>query len=117
MRIEIVDKKENVLLHRDELFFQVNEVEKTPSREEVRQKLIALTNSTPNLVVVQKINSEYGSHKFSGQAKIYKEEKYLKEIELPYIKKRNFKEETKKESTGETVPVIPQVEPEKKVKK
>lgn len=92
MEIEIISKKNNVLINREEIEFGVKGFEATPSRKQIREKLSALLNADSKLLIVDVLKSSFGSNYLKGTAKIYKNEKDLKKIELPYLIKRNFPE-------------------------
>ena len=106
MNIEVIEKKVNPLLKRREIMFKVDHEGATPSREEVRKNLAAMLNAKKELVIVERMRSEYGKRETHGYAKIYKSEKGLKDIERAHIIQRNIpiegeekvKVETKKES-------------------
>lgn len=60
MDIRILKDKDNALLNRRELDFIVKYEGSTPSRNDVRNKLAAMLNAPLELVVVQKMKTEYG---------------------------------------------------------
>ncbi|NYT00284.1 MAG: 30S ribosomal protein S24e [Methanocellales archaeon] len=106
MNIEVIEKKVNPLLKRLEIMFKVDHEGATPSREEVRKNLAAMLNEKKELVIIERMRSEYGKRETHVYAKIYKSEKLLKEIERAHIIQRNVlaegeekveKVETKKE--------------------
>ncbi len=97
MRVEIITKKENPLLKRQDVEFIVKETKITPSREELRKQISAQTNSNEKNVVVGVLETNYGSTETKGIARIYKSNEDLKKTELEHIIKRNFKAEEKKE--------------------
>ncbi|HIH10513.1 MAG TPA: 30S ribosomal protein S24e [Candidatus Diapherotrites archaeon] len=90
MRIDIVKKQENVLLGRQEIEFAVKEVNATPSRKELRQKLAALINADEKNMVVDVFATKYGTSEFGGVCRVYKNDKDLKRTELEYVVHRNF---------------------------
>ncbi len=99
MEIEIVSRKENILLNREEIDFLAKNFEATPSRKELREKIGAIVNADPKNLVVDIIKNPFGYKEIKGKAKVYKNEKELEKTELPYIVKRNFPE--KKENKAE----------------
>ncbi|MEK6958361.1 MAG: 30S ribosomal protein S24e [archaeon] len=90
MNVEITGKTENHLAGRQEVKFVVKETKIIPSRMEIRKKIAAMVNADEKNVVVGVLETRFGSTEAKGTAKIYKDEKHMKEMELPYIRKRNF---------------------------
>ena len=94
MEIEITEERENRLLGRKEIFFRLchqEEREKTsPSRPQARDALIKKLRCDPNLLVIDRMRTEFGKRETVGYAKIYESEDRLREIEREHIIKRNF---------------------------
>ena len=101
MDIKILEDKNNVLLNRRELDFTVKYEGSTPSRNDVRNKLAAMLNAPLQLLVVQKIDTEYGMQEARGYAKLYAEEARMKELEQEYVLKRNPAPAPAEEAEGE----------------
>ena len=97
-----VKEIENTLLKRKEYCFEMQAVDKTPLREEVRAQIIKLTKAKENLLVLDKIESLFGGKEVKVYAYIYEDEKTLKEVTPSHILKRNFKavETQKSEEEG-----------------
>ena len=89
MEIKIVKDLDNKLLNRRELDFTVEYEGPTPSRADVRKKLAALLNTDVNLLLVQKMESEYGHQLAKGYAKLYESEDRMKQVEPEHVLKRN----------------------------
>lgn len=89
MDIKILKDKENPLLNRRELDFIVKYEGSTSSRNDVRDKLAAMLNAPLELLVIQRIKTEYGMKEGKGYAKIYENAERMKEVELEYVLKRN----------------------------
>lgn len=89
MDIEIIKEKENPLLDRTEIVFNVSGTGPTPSRDEVKNKLVALLNSQYELVVLDKLATEYGTQKTVGYAKVYSDAAKAEQVENKYIVERN----------------------------
>ena len=106
MDIEISEKKQNPLLGRWEVRFTVQHTnEKTPSREQIREKLAGQLNSKKGHVVVDSMNSVYGKGTTKGYARVYDAPEHIAKNEPDYILKRNKLEELrpkkeKKEATA-----------------
>jgi len=96
MEIEITKTEDNHLLKRKEVFFRLKHDEKSetkgasPSRAQARDVLIKKLRCKPNLLVIDKMQTEFGKRETVGYAKVYENEERLKEIEQEYIIRRNF---------------------------
>jgi small subunit ribosomal protein S24e len=105
MEIELTEEKENPLLKRKEVTFKLHHEEEgaSPSREAARNALIKALKCSSNLLVIDKMATEFGKRETVGYAKVYESEERLKEIERKHIVKRNFEgaEEASRESEGE----------------
>ena len=89
MDIRILKDKNNALLNRRELDFVVKYEGSTPSRNDVKNKLAAMLNAPLELLIVQRIKTEYGMQEAKGYAKLYEDAARMKEVELEYVLKRN----------------------------
>lgn len=89
MKIQVVKKQKNPVLHREEIDFKIEDAKIVPSRKEVRQQLAALLNAKEDVVIVQNIMHEFGQHLVKGYAKLYDNVDFLKQVELQYIVNRN----------------------------
>jgi small subunit ribosomal protein S24e len=108
--IEITKERENPLLDRNEITFNISNTGATPSRDNVKNKLVAMLNSKYELVVLGNLTTEYGAQKTVGYAKIYLDAKRAAEVENDYIIERNkpkpveeVEEETAAADVEETV--------------
>jgi len=90
MEVEITKENENQLLGRKEVFFKLQHEGASPSREEARNALIKALKCSPNLLVIDKMGTEFGKRETVGYVKVYESEERLKEIEREHIIKRNF---------------------------
>ncbi len=85
-KIKVVEKKENKLLGREEVFFEINFKESsTPRREDVRSKLIATINSKPGLTIILPLKTSFGRTIALGAAHVYKDEKQMRRVCLHYL--------------------------------
>jgi small subunit ribosomal protein S24e len=92
-----LNKKRNELLHRTNIIATITNMT-TPTRKEILKKVAAILGCDEKLVVIDKINQNYGEHKSLAYIKVYDKYKYLKDIELDYkIKRTGEKEDLKKE--------------------
>ncbi|MBA5942170.1 MAG: 30S ribosomal protein S24e [Methanophagales archaeon] len=104
MEVEITETRENQLLRRTEVLFTLKHEGEgagteagtgtgagaSPSREESRNALIKALKCRSNLLVIDKMRTEFGKRETVGYAKVYESEERLREIEREYIIKRNF---------------------------
>ena len=82
MEITILEKIENPLLNRTEIKFECDyPTEGTPNILDVKHKLIALEDSSKDLLVVDSMKPSYGEAKAVGLAKVYDSVEKLNEIE------------------------------------
>jgi len=96
MEVEIVGEKENPLLKRKELKIRIIHDDATPSRAEVREKVIALTNADKETVVVSSIKTKFGIKESIGLVNIYKTKERALEIEPKHKLEKNLLIERKK---------------------
>lgn len=98
MEIKILDQFDNRLLKRIEYNAVIEHIsEATPKRIEVRNKVAAMTNSDTDKTVVSVIMSEFGLGRSKLEFRIYDSTEMMKNIELPYLLKRNGHIEDKKD--------------------
>jgi small subunit ribosomal protein S24e len=90
MEIKIIDRKENPVLNRTEITFDCEyQGEETPKIIDVKHKLIALENSSKDLLVVDSMKPDYGVGNAVGLAKIYDSTEKLNEIETKAVISKN----------------------------
>ncbi|ADT84989.1 MULTISPECIES: 30S ribosomal protein S24e [Thermococcus] len=86
MEIRVTEIKENKLLGRKEIYFEIiHEGEPTPSRKDVKGKLVAMLDLNPETTVIQYIRSYFGSRVSKGYAKAYESKERMFYIEPEYI--------------------------------
>ncbi|MHA2602087.1 MAG: 30S ribosomal protein S24e [Candidatus Thorarchaeota archaeon SMTZ1-83] len=94
MKIEVLQEKENRPLARREIDFRVEHIGgTTPSRADVKAKLVAQFDADAALVVIRSLNTNFGAGMTEGSARIYTDPEQMKRVELSHIVKRH---ETKK---------------------
>ena len=82
MEIKILSKIENPLLNRTEIEFECDyPSEGTPNLLDVKHKIVALEDSSNDLLVVDNMKPSYGATKAVGLAKVYDSVEKLQEIE------------------------------------
>ena len=100
MEVKIVSEKENPLLKRRELYFQVehSQTGSTPPRLEVRKAVATVLKKDADLVFVKKLETKTGTHTAFGVANVYDSVEQARLIEPEYIVERNMPlKETPKE--------------------
>jgi small subunit ribosomal protein S24e len=99
METKILSEKENPLLKRKEVDFQVDHSQtgNTPSRLEVRKAVATALKKDADLVFVKKMKTKTGSHIAVGLANVYDSVEQARLIEPKYIFKRNAPPEKPKE--------------------
>jgi small subunit ribosomal protein S24e len=78
MKIEIQKERENALLRRKEVRFNVIYEGGTPNLKDVRKELLSVLHSKDELTVVDSIMPGFGQKLLKGYAKVYKDEKDVK---------------------------------------
>ncbi|MBE0527226.1 MAG: 30S ribosomal protein S24e [Candidatus Thorarchaeota archaeon] len=89
MNIEILSEKENKPLGRKEIAFQINHAGgSTPSRVDIRSKIVAQFNADTSSVAISKLATHFGIGITKGSAHIYTDAEQMKRIELDHMIKR-----------------------------
>lgn len=102
MDIKIIERKENPLLNRVEIEFECEYPEEgTPKILDVKHKLVALEDSSNDLLVVDTMKPSYGVSTAVGLAKIYDSVEKLTEIEPASVISKNKEPEVEEEVTEE----------------
>ncbi len=109
MEIQIIRDKTNPLLKRRELSLKIQN-KGTPSRIEVKNKIAALANSRPELIVIERLETVFGKQEVAGAASIYETEGRLKRVAHQHLVARDA---PKAAETKEPEAEVKQ-EPEKK---
>lgn len=97
MEIEVVERRDNKLLGREEIHLVAVSRGSTPSREEVKQRVVAELDLPPELTLVDKITQRFGSKKVKCYVKVYKDRKWMERVENRYKLLRNKLVEEKEE--------------------
>ena len=97
MEIDIISEKENPMLHRTDVRFEVTHEEASPSRLSVRDSLAAKLNKDSDEVVVHKLDTKYGMRTTVGYAKVYETSDAASEVEQEYMLERNKIEDEESE--------------------
>ena len=116
MEVQVLEKRENALLHRTEVQFKaIHRAEPTPSRDSLRTELAKQLQASKDRVLVDRAASSFGRYETLGYAKVYRSKEEALAVERPYILVRNrLKEE---EAKGEKPPKAERAEKPPKVEK
>lgn len=100
MELKITQNKDNALLGRKDITFQLGHAgETTPSRVQVRQLVAAEVGTKTENVVIDNMTTEYGLGRTTGIARAYKTADEARKSERVHLLKRNalYIEKAKKE--------------------
>lgn len=97
MEINIISDNNNATLNRRDVSISVNS-KTTPSRADIKNKLAAMLNSKPELIVVNKLNTEFGKQETIGTVGIYENEEVLKKVALGHLVGRDKMPEPEEEA-------------------
>ena len=101
MQLEVVQRKENLLLKRTEVSFKaIHKAEPTPTRDALRAFLAKELKATKDIVVIDSQASTFGRYETVGYAKVYKTKEQALIVERKHILVRNklIEPEVKKEA-------------------
>ncbi|MHA1522247.1 MAG: 30S ribosomal protein S24e [Promethearchaeota archaeon] len=88
--IKILNKKENPLLHRTEIEFEISHLGSgSPNRLEVKEKLSAMLTSKSELTFIRTMQPRFGIPQVHGMAHVYESEEMAEKLEPLHIKIRN----------------------------
>ncbi|MGQ4911947.1 MAG: 30S ribosomal protein S24e [Candidatus Thorarchaeota archaeon] len=90
MKIEILNERENKLLARREIEFRVDhQGERTPSRADIRAKIVAQFDADAAAVVIRSLDTKFGAGMTKGLARVYSSPEQMKRVEHDHIIKRH----------------------------
>ena len=92
MNFNIESEKVNRLLHRTEIKCRMETSGVTPSRQEITKTIAAKKGVNEGLVVVDRIDQEYGKKEATAYVKIYESEKTAEAVEQKHKIQRNKKQ-------------------------
>jgi len=113
MELQIIKDKKNPLLKRREVSLKINN-KGTPSRIDVKNKLAAMADSRPELIVIEHLDTAFGKMELRGTACIYESEERLKKLAHQHLMARGVP--APKEGEAPAAAAAPEAakEPEKK---
>lgn len=112
MELHIIKDKTNPLLKRREVSIKINN-KGTPSRIDVKNKLAAMANSKPELIVIEHLDTAFGKMELTGTASIYETEERLKHLAQQHLMARGLPVPKEGEAPAPAAPEAAK-EPEKK---
>lgn len=81
LEVEVTGESENKLLGRKEVFFEIGfEGGSTPTRQDVREKIVATINSDPGLTVLMPLRTRFGRGFAKGSVHVYEDEEQMREV-------------------------------------
>ncbi|MEE9507302.1 MAG: 30S ribosomal protein S24e, partial [Thermoplasmata archaeon] len=90
METEILSRRENPLLDRVEIEFRMRHPsEPTPTRDALREEIAKVAKGKKDLVIIDRVNSDFGKPETTGYAKVYKNKDKILSVERKYILIRN----------------------------
>ena len=99
MDVEIIEKRQNPLLNRQEIRFKIlHPKEPTPNRDSARDKLASMSNVKKDQVIVDTLETTFGKSETVGYAKIYPSKDEAMKNERKYELVRNSLVEGKKKA-------------------
>ena len=94
MKIEILEEKENKPLSRKEISFRVEHMgTTTPSRADVKSKIVAQFDADASAVVITNLDTQFGIGITKGSARIYSDPEQMKRTEHEFLIKRHEQKE------------------------
>jgi len=115
MEIKIESKKNNPVLNRTEVHFTVkHEGQNTPNKDIIRTELADILNAKKENIIINNINSSFGTAESTGYAKVYTSLKQIKNTERKHFLKRNklIKEEKNDDKGKEEKIKAPEPKPD-----
>lgn len=120
MELQIIKDRNEPLLKRRGVSIKINN-KGTPSRIDVKNKLAAMANSKPELIVIERLDTAFGKMELTGYASIYESDERLKQLAQKHLTVRDAPkpkegEEASAPAAAEPAAVAsePAKEPEKK---
>ena len=88
MDVEILERRENPLLEREEIKVRIKS-DKTPSRKEAKELITAKLGSSPELTLIRSIKNRAGTRIFDVDVVVYRSPAVMEVVERTYVLKRN----------------------------
>jgi len=108
MKIEITEKKENLLQERTEVRFTVDHTgEATPTRNAVIDGISKMMKAKKGTVVINNIDTQYGRGISKGYVKVYVSKEAALKYEREYLLKRSGISKDAEAPAAEEAPAAP----------
>ena len=88
MDVEILERRENPLLEREEIKVRIKS-DKTPSRKEAKELITVKLGSSPELTLIRSIKNRAGTRIFDVDVVVYRSPAVMEVVERTYVLKRN----------------------------
>jgi len=111
MEVQVIEDRENKLLERREVAVKITFSGATPTRKEVKDRLIAVLNSDKDKLILGSINTGFGMKEAVADIRIYQSKDNAFKTEPRYVLRKNFPDEVKEEKKA------PKEKPKKEAKK
>ncbi len=90
METEVLSRRENPLLDRIEIEFRTRHPsEPTPTRDALREEIAKIAKGKKDLVIIDRMDSDFGRPETTGYAKVYKSKEKALSVERKHILIRN----------------------------
>jgi len=86
--IEIIGKRDNIAIGREEYYAVFHFHGPTPSRNDVKNAIVSKVGKSSELIVIKKLEQHAGENKLKITFYVYKDAEVLKRVEPIYILKR-----------------------------
>ncbi len=100
MELQIIKDKTNPMLKRREVSIKITN-KGTPSRIDVKNKLAAIANCMPELIVIEHLDTAFGKMELTGTASVYETEERLKQLAHQHLLARGVPKPTEGEAAKE----------------
>ncbi|MFH0835709.1 MAG: hypothetical protein V1834_00940 [Candidatus Micrarchaeota archaeon] len=97
--MNVLNETDNKLFNRKELVVEIDAMGGTPSRKDAVEE-IAKKYGSKDLVVIRKINQNFGNKKAVVEARIYKDADSLKKSEPSFVLERGKPKQKEGEKNG-----------------
>lgn len=116
MEIQIIGDRTNPVLKRRDISLKILN-KSTPPRIEIKNKLAAMLNSKPELIIIEHLDSVFGKQEIIGAASIYESEERLKRIAHQHLVARDAPKVSEEKAAADAKPEAKAEEkPEKEAK-
>ncbi|MFQ5909774.1 MAG: 30S ribosomal protein S24e [Thermoplasmata archaeon] len=90
METELISRKDNPFLDRVEVEFRTRHPnEPTPTRDALKEEIAKIAKAKKDLVIIDKMHSDFGRPETIGYAKVYKSKEKALSVERKHILIRN----------------------------